>query len=284
MTSTHPLLLARLAATAFLLLAAGCNTTNGFVNNSVGMNLYRRGNYEMARDEFQRAVYNDPDNASYRHNLASALRKQGDFARAEESFRHAIAVDPSHQPSYHNLAAMLKEQGRTSDAMTLLVGWADQQPYAPAPHIELAALKRELGDYAGAEQSLQMALQARPNDPIATAHLGQLYQETNQPERAVAMYRRSLFTRWGQPEIHSRLARLEGRSLGGPFSTPGMASSPQPTMAGYASGYPLYPTTAPANTVVVGSPTPIATWSAPLGGDPAHTEAAAPSLPVVTPH
>src|SRR5262245_44597613 len=96
--------------------AGGCNTMHGAYDNRVGMSYYHRGNYAFARDNFRRAVANDPDNADYRHNMAAAMKKQGDVAAAEHAYRETLQVDPSHQPTYHALAVLMKEQGRQAEA------------------------------------------------------------------------------------------------------------------------------------------------------------------------
>src|SRR5438874_2348271 len=107
-----------LAGTAWI--CSGCNTMNGGFNNHVGTSFYRQGNHTMARDEFQRAVANDPWNADYLHNLATAIKRQGEIVGAERTYREALAIDPGHQPSYHGLALLMNEQGRKSEADDLL--------------------------------------------------------------------------------------------------------------------------------------------------------------------
>lgn len=286
--------LVALAVVGFL---AGCNSTNGYLNNTVGMSAYKSGNYTLARDEFQRAVYNNPRNASYMHNLAAAMKKQGDAAAAEQTLRKALVTDPQHQPTYHSLAMLLKEQNRSPEAIDLMQGWSDQQPYNSDAQVELAWIKRESGDMAGAEQALQQALRVKPNDPIATAQLGQLYQDTNQPERAVAMYRRSLYTRWYQPQVQSRLSQLERNGVRSyasnqPLAGPGSGPTMSYTQSG--SSFAQFPLpsyshlntfgTSGSPTLATGMPTP-ANNTVILGGDPAHSapNTGSAALPVVAP-
>lgn len=288
------------AACLALVSLAGCNSMNGGVNNRVGMSSFQQGNYTMARDQFQRAAADDPYNADYVHNMAAAMRRQGDAAGAEQAYRRALAIDPGHQPSYHGLASLLKDEGRETEAVNLVQGWVDQQPYSSEPYIELAWLKRELGDIPGTEQLLQNALRVKPNDHIATAQLGQLYQDTNQPDRAVAMYKRSLYSNYYQPEVQSRVAQLQRQTaqrgyaavpVYGP-SGPTTAYYPVPPQQMAARPYPL-----PSYSHLAGQP-PVSGMQPPLAAgpavpiaprtansDPAHTgESLSAEIPVVAPY
>jgi len=277
---------------ALLVTFTGCNATSGHVMNQTGMAYYRRGNYTMARDEFRRAVADNPYNANYRHNLAAALHKQGDLASAEQTYRQALNTNPAHQPSYHGLASLMKQQNRQPEAMQLVHTWAETQPYSSAPHIEMAWLQRESGDGAGAERSLQQALRAQPNHPVALAHLGQHYQDTGQNDRAAAMYQRSLHNDWYQPKVQSRLASIRERSIRGnaaprfaaqPYASPGVAQFGSPQQMVYQ-----YPPSIHASA----SPVPIANSTPPvvvqqqfsdLNADPAHVPAVTSGVPATSP-
>lgn len=203
--------LKRLAGTALsasVLCFSGCYNMNGYMLNASGMNLYERGNYALAAQDFQTAVANNPQNPDYVSNLAKARMKLGDATGSEQLFRQALTTNPGHQPSYHGLSELMLAQGRSQEATQMLQSWSATQPYVAESHVEMAWLQRELGQHDAAAQSLQAALQANPNHPTALAHLGQHYHDQGQPQQAVAMYQRSLQADWDQPHVHNRLAAV----------------------------------------------------------------------------
>ena len=220
------------------LTLTGCSLMTSHVMNESGIANYNQGNYAKARDEFQKAVADNPQNADFISNLAAAMRKQGDAPNAEWTYKHALNIDPTHQPSYHGLAEMLVDQNRHAEANELLTAWANTQPNEASAHVEVAWLQRELGNHAGAETSLRRALTTDPNHPVALAHLGQLYQELGQPTQAVALYQRSLRSDWQQPQVKSRLATLQKNSTPGlPATAMAMAPPQQAMMAARVSPY-----------------------------------------------
>ncbi len=232
------------------LAACGCNSVNGHLNNQVGMWDYRQGNYVAARVEFHRAFADDPTNASFAYNLGCTANHLGDPAGAEQLYRRAIALNSSYQPAYHGLARLLNEEGRRQEALELISTWAAAQPQHPGAQIELAWIERQNGDTVGSEQSLYRALGIDPGNAIATAQLGQLYQETGQNQRASAMYQRSLRNNWMQPEVQSRLAALRDSKGFGDGSTM-IAANPG---AFPIAAYPATPSLAVAQPVpVIGS-------------------------------
>ncbi|MBO50356.1 MAG: hypothetical protein CMJ69_06160 [Planctomycetaceae bacterium] len=277
-----------LLATGLVCSFVGCNPMSAFLMNRTGLAYYESGDYTAATKEFQRAVADHPNNPDYIYNLASAVRKQGQIAKAEQFYRQALEIDPGHQPSYHGLARLMVDSGRGVAAAELLGTWATAEVWRPEPHIELAWLARESGNTAGAERHLLNALRASPSHPVVTAHLGQLYQDSGQSDRATAMYQRSLFSDWYQPEVRSRLASLreQGVGIGQPTTT--LAANPNPSFT-----TPVYNTVTQPTALLAPQPTPQPTaLSAPqptpqpgpvATPQPDNAPATASELPVVTP-
>ena len=257
---------------------AGCNPMSAFLMNRTGLAYYDSGDYTAASKEFHRAVADHPDNPDYIYNLASAVRKQGQIAQAEQLYRQALELDPGHQPAYHGLARLMVDSGRGIEAAELLGVWATAEAWRPEPHIEMAWLSRESGDMAVAERPLLNALRASPSHPVVTAHLGQLYQDTGQGDRATAMYQRSLFSDWYQPEVRSRLASLRDQNLG-----IGQATS----LAAHSNfTAPVYSTTAQPTPLITPHPLPTPqppTQPGPVATQPATVPRMATELPVVAP-
>jgi tetratricopeptide (TPR) repeat protein len=210
--------------------------------NGEGVQLFQQCRYREALVEFQQAVQEDPQNADGYYNLAATYHQLGrlenrrdELEQAETAYNQCLDRDPNHRDCYRGLAVLLGQEGRLRDAVRLLEGWADRQPGAADPKIELARLNEELGNRAAAKDQLVEALKVEPNNARALTALGRIREETGDPSQALANYQRSLWHDPAQPAVASRVMALQGC----PVSNSGWAPSETPTEVAVGPANPL---------------------------------------------
>jgi Tfp pilus assembly protein PilF len=136
------------------------NELNAQAHNNLGL-LYQEKNLlqESAR-ELQRAILIEPRNAGARNNYGVTLLMQGKPDEATAQFRSVLALDPQNLDALVNLALAQRAGGQVDVAKETLLG----------------------------------ALTIAPRNAAAHYNLGQLYDQTNEPARAVEHYRKFLET------------------------------------------------------------------------------------------
>ena len=131
------------------------NELNAQAHNNLGL-LYQEKNLlqESAR-ELQRAVLIEPRNASTRNNYGVTLLKLGRIDEASAEFQTALTLD-----------------ARNVDAL-----------------VNLSLAQRTAGQLDLAKETVLRALNIAPDSAAAHYNLALLYDETNEPARAVEHYR-----------------------------------------------------------------------------------------------
>jgi tetratricopeptide (TPR) repeat protein len=179
------------------------------VRNHVGRIYLAQGRLDEAIQTFRPLVERAPDVAEARHNLAVAYARRGLQEVAVEQFREALRLRPDFHAARLDLATLLLEMRRPQDAIDILkaglltatqTGAQIDQPDPFETRYRLGIAYRMAGQAQQAIQELEAVLQAQPAHAGAHAHLGSLYYQTRQFERA-----------WG----HARQAESLGAPVAG---------------------------------------------------------------------
>ena len=91
-----------------------------FIRNLLGLSRMYAGDFEAAREQFDRLTAEDPDNPAVWQNLGSAARNLEDWTTAERAFQQAIALDPEDADARVGLAWTLFGQDDYQGAVTFL--------------------------------------------------------------------------------------------------------------------------------------------------------------------
>ncbi|MEZ4535157.1 MAG: tetratricopeptide repeat protein [Cyanobacteriota/Melainabacteria group bacterium] len=156
-----------------------------FVHLDQGSMLLESGQYQGARQEFQRAIELDPKCPDAFNNLGLTFYRTGDLENASANYMKALEIEPLFVPSLSNLAAVRYQQGKFSDAgnlYRLALRLANDKD--PQLHYNLANVLRDDKDYSEAEVHYREAIRLKPDFAAAHNGLGATYYCLSDFDRA----------------------------------------------------------------------------------------------------
>jgi len=163
------------------------------------------GKYDLALQEFQRALQLDPRNADALIGIAHSYESAGRISDAEAAYKKAVALRPDYWDGYNNLGVFYDGQNRFDEAIAQLQHAAELTPDNARVYLNLAAVYIDSGDFKRfpeAEQALKKSLELSPTYP-AYANLGYLYVQEQKYAEAAAILEKGLqlndkdFLVWG---------------------------------------------------------------------------------------
>jgi len=129
-----------------------------------------------------------------------------DWPAAEAALRRELLLDSTDARAYTLLARALKYQKRKDEAGRAFFQAAKLEPENPDYLYNLALFHQENGELAAAEKIYLELINKYPAYADALANLGRLYQDSNQPGKALLYYHKDLALRPNDPDSHFNLA------------------------------------------------------------------------------
>jgi Flp pilus assembly protein TadD len=180
--------------------------------NQDGIELYRQGQYALARESFQAALALQPADPALLFNVGQCYERAGDGGRAEQFYNACLQRDPDHAACHHSLSMLLVSEKREPDAARSVHAWLEHSPKNAAALAEDGWLWRQQGDLPRAQSRLQEALLLNPRDWRALSELAAVYEEQQRTDRALVLYEQSLEENPNQLDVakHLNEMRLKG--------------------------------------------------------------------------
>ena len=200
-------------------VVAGCVTTDPQKlrdYNEDGVFLFQHGAYSEARETFQAALTLKPGDPNLLYNVGQCQDHLGQTEKAEHSYRECLRQSPSHADCMHALSALLVREQRRNEADQLIEDWLHREPKSAAAYAEYSWLCSQDKDYPKAISACQHAYELDPHDIHTLNEMGKLYESLNRPDRALAMYERSLEGQPNQPDLGLLVSRLKAQGAGRP--------------------------------------------------------------------
>ncbi len=153
------------------------------------------GRDALATEAFEQAVAVAPDSWEAQYNLGVSYLEGGQTRQALPALQAAQRIDGNRAEVYLALASahdLLSQSGDAlSNAQEALARLSDEKLITSARFIAGRALYRN-GDYSGANEQLQVVLDARPNEPEAQLWSGLTAYQLGDYVRAVRSFERAV--------------------------------------------------------------------------------------------
>ena len=145
-------------------------------NTQLGVNYLHRGNLDLAKTKFEKALDQNKNNANANSGYALLLARLGDHKAAEKYFRRAQSLDPTNPEVLNNFGTYLCEKNKFKEADIKFLE-AVANPLYKTPEFAYSnagtcALKA--GNNSQAEAQFQSALQANPRFSPALLNMAEL--------------------------------------------------------------------------------------------------------------
>jgi len=155
-------------------------------------NLYNlTGKYDLAVQEFQRALQIDSTSEDGIRGEADAYMRLNNPAAAEAAYKKAISLRPSYWGVYSRLGVFYYGQMRYQDAVTQFKRVIELAPFNYRGYSNLGAMYVAQGKYAEALDSLNKSIEIRPNLE-AFNNLGNAYFQLRRFSDAADAFQRGL--------------------------------------------------------------------------------------------
>jgi tetratricopeptide (TPR) repeat protein len=149
------------------------------------------GQYEKAREDYQRAVDADPRNLEAYLRIADIYSTLDMAERAVAAYRQAIALEPRNYKPHHALGVFYYYRGQYREAIEQFRQSIERAPQRVDEYTNLAATFSDLGEDAKAEQVLRESLQIQET-ANAWNSLGAIRAYQKNDAEAIAHYRRAV--------------------------------------------------------------------------------------------
>jgi tetratricopeptide (TPR) repeat protein len=149
------------------------------------------GDFEIAEEEYRKAVQTDSDSSGAAAGLAHLLIAEKRYADAQPLVEAALRRDPDDPALNTQLAAILNAQGKQAEALALLEKLHKREPGSREVTAMLADADLQGGQLDEADALYQQLLAQSPNDPALLDAQGQVLIRQQHYAEAIASFRKA---------------------------------------------------------------------------------------------
>ncbi len=211
------MLLVLMACTSDAVRKKSDGESSASINARLGLAYMQQGDYEAALEKLQRALEQDPDQATAHHYIAELYRQLDSPQEAENHYKVALKLTPKDHSLQNNYGVFLCDQKDYVAAEQSFLMAVQTAPVTVARYEfyeNLAQCLMRKPDRAKAEKYFRVVLEANPRMPVTLYQMARLSFDEGKYLRARAFFQRFVEVSTHTAETLWLGVRIE-RELGG---------------------------------------------------------------------
>jgi Tfp pilus assembly protein PilF len=150
---------------------------------------HRAGDFDNALHHYRALLQRNELNAQAHNNLGLLYQEKDLLQESARELQRAVLIEPRNTGARNNYGVTLLKQGKVDEATAEFRVVLGSAPRNLDALVNLAIALRAAGKFDVAKETLVKALTIAPRNAAAHYNLGQLYDQTDEPARAVEHYR-----------------------------------------------------------------------------------------------
>ena len=163
------------------------------------------GQLDSAVENYEKAVYINPDYAKAHYNLGGAFQEIDQLDNSVMSYENALALEPENAEAHNNLGNVLKELNKLDAAVDCYKKAISINPNYIEAHYSLGLTLQDLSQLEDSVKSYEKVLHIKPDFVGMHNNLGNVYRELGELDRAVKCYKKALTIKPDFVEVYYNL-------------------------------------------------------------------------------
>ena len=159
----------------------------------LGLTFLQQEKYVVATQQFQEGIQQDPTNADLHFNLGTAYDKLGQFEDVVQEMERTLNLEPEHADALNYLGYSYADRGvQVEEALKLTQRAVELKPNNGYYVDSLGWALFKVGRSEEALATINRALSLVSDDPVIFEHLGEIYLQRQELEKAQKAWARSI--------------------------------------------------------------------------------------------
>ena len=159
---------------------------------NIGIIQKKIGELDESIISYKKAIKFNPLHAVAYYNLGDALKGQGKLEEAVEVYNKAVAIKPEYADAYYNLGNALKDQGKLEEAIEAYNKALKIKPDYAEAYNNLGVVLIDQGKLEEAIEAYNKALSLKPDDADTFNNMGAALKDQGKLEEAIEAYNKAL--------------------------------------------------------------------------------------------